>query len=166
MIPDERLSTLEDLTLDSVHELDSAAQYATAAAYPNGMGSPLDTSRCLNYRMEVRDFRDLRKCLLIIGAYNYFDGDRVAEAFEAYLPAEDVGKDHDGLIVEIGREGSPALHIRHAYYTYGDNEPTIDEDLFVARCQGLAREAKADEYWLQENDWRDHKGATFRLWWD
>jgi hypothetical protein len=153
-------------------DLNTAAQMATAAAYPHGLGTPegIGVSGCLSYRIEVRDFEDLRRCLKIIGGYNRFDGEMVAQAFEKHFPAEDVLGADDlgrGLFVEIGRESSPVMYIRRGYRNYGDKEPRLSEEEFFSLAETFAGDALADEYSeLGQDDWQGYKGSTVRLWWD
>lgn len=172
MVSNERACELGDLAPGSIRELTTAAQHATAAAYPNGVGSPddVESKRCLNFRMEVASFEDLKQCLLIIGAYNYFDGEEVADAFRRHFPAEDVDGGNiaspNGLVVEIAREGSPALYVFYSYNTFSWNEPTISEKEFEERCEAFANDAKAQEQSILDCDWGDRRGTSCRVWWD
>lgn len=172
MVTDKRAKELRSLAPSSTGELTTAAQHATAAAYPHALGSPEDvrSKRCLYFRAEVGSFEDLKTCLLIIGAYNYFDGEKVADAFQQHFPAEDVGGAHKahtgGLTVEIAREGSPTLYVFHNYNSLGDEVPKVSEEEFEDKCEAFATAAKADEQSILECDWADYRGTSCRFWWD
>lgn len=173
MVSDKQVKKLKQKSIDSIDDLETAAQFATAAAYPHAVGSPsdMDSKRCLNFRIETGSFEDLKTCLMLIGAYNYFDAERVADAFEANFPADEIDGGDNGatssLIAEIGREGSPVLYVRHGFRTYGDNQPPMPEDEFESACEQFGVDAGADEVMdVSENDWQSYKGPTYRFWWD
>jgi hypothetical protein len=173
MVSDKQVEKLKKQSVDSIQDLETAAQFATAAAYPHAVGSPADmkSKRCLNFRIETGSFEDLKACLMLIGAYNYFDGERVARAFKANFPTDEVDGGDDGvtssLIAEIGREGSPVLYVRHGFRAYGDNQPPMSEEEFESACEQFGADAGADEVAdVSKHDWQSYKGLTYRFWWD
>jgi hypothetical protein len=160
MLTKERVSEIEKMAnIESADDLETAAQMAVAAAYPHGMHTPedIDVSRCLNFRIQVRDFSDLRRCLLIIGGYNRFDGPKIAKAIADHFPVLDLGGRYDDVSAEIGRQGSPVLYLRGPSLA-GDDE----EETFFKRARMVAEETEADE--ARKID--DHHRPSFRMWWD
>lgn len=157
----------------SIADLETAAQMATAGAYPNAIGTPsdVDTTRSLHFRAQVSSFSDLKTCLCIIGSYNYFDGPEVADAFEKHLPTSRItgGKEahRNGIVVEVGRESSPVLYLHRRASSLGDDDPFLTEEDFKKQAEAFAKDAGADEQSMIEESGSTSTGrSTFRVWWD
>lgn len=101
-----------------------------------------EPTRCLHFRVGFyRDAEHALQALRLIGDYNAFDGEAVAQAVAPFL---DVVQE-----AEVGRESSPVLYLTLGYDAVSEFRHTIEAAL---------RGVYADEL-----DWT---GDTLRAWWD
>lgn len=100
-------------------------------------------TRCLNFRVNFYTWSDsgidnALEAIRLIGGYNEFNGEVVAEALRPVLK--------DCMSIAVGREGSPVLYFR-----------TNDSDT-KTRLRKVLRKLRADEI--------DTEGRELRAWWD
>jgi len=134
-----------------------------------------EPTRNLDFRIQCKDLKDLKKCVRIIKGYNDFDWKTVNKAldnwadFKQYYNSTNPNNGSDLLTYDIGRQGSPVVYVKYSRLSilgkkYQENSQIKEftQELFEKNMRALADIAKADECDFGNDGCYEY----CRLWWD